>query len=313
MSRLLEVSIGLCVVLFTLATVVSALVEAISHLVANPDKLTAKRFKGLLGEAAGSAWDNSATGDRYGLAHPADPTKAVVDYLFGVLLEGPLPTQQTPLKSKLSVLIDEQGRTQSVDLERLRVGLTRWFGLHRSEVLQGIEKCKRRIELGLAAGVVIVANMPIDTLVRHLWTDAPARDLLNAEAAKIAALSGDPLPAPSFDDALSKLASLGVPGGWHGAPTEWQWVTWPLGWIVTILLVSRGAAYWRGALSSLIALRSGFSSASEAVERLPPLIPVGLATVIRPSDRSGDRATPDNESQGSRIAANVLAGVSSAG
>jgi hypothetical protein len=204
----------------------------------------------------------------------------------------PLPTlddltasvQKLPQSNIRDVLLTQISAANG-DLDKLRTGLAMWFDSAMDRVGGLYKRNLQFISVVVGIALSILFNADSLSVSRALWQDPALRASMVAEAQrKIDDARKNPPPAQTqpasdatatpdpaaeqlkiaeslanvraaYDNANAALEPL--PIGWHGTEfaSFWEWLTRPMGWLVTGLAVSLGAPFWFDLLSKFMNLR----------------------------------------------------------
>ena len=285
-SQTLDVAIGLALTFFLIAAAASAVVEAISALMArratdlekaliemidgrdstDPKGLSETAvFKSISdpnnkrgiwkfkwGQAKPSYLSAKTFGDAVAeMIRTAKDASNTADDFFDALPAG--------LRARLEPIVKEVG----ADATAIRAELESWFD-HTMDRLGGAYKRWAQVILFLVGLVIVVAaNASAYRIAVSLYVDPTVRAAVTESASAIATANttSDPKsvdnPYQSVADAVDQLDSLGLPVGWDGWPDGPRgWLETVVGCLVTALLVMLGAPFWFGVLTKLVSLRS---------------------------------------------------------
>jgi len=179
---------------------------------------------------------------------PADlPATELAGRLRAAAANFPAPR----LRPALLALIDASGS----DLDQLRTAIETWYNSTMDRVSGWY---KRRAQIAIfIVGLAITASLNVDTLeiVNHLASDPAIRSSLVATSQEYAKNS-TAQPDDRVAKNVEKLRELGLPIGWHGAPSGYHWFLKIAGILASALAATLGAPFWFDLLNRIIVVRS---------------------------------------------------------
>lgn len=156
-------------------------------------------------------------------------------------------------------------RRAAGDLDAFQAQVEGWFN-EAMERVSGWYRRKVRVLL-IAIGVVIAGALNISTVTvaSRLWTDAPLRAAVVAQASKTqlpATAGGQSIQdaARAVQAGIGSLTQLGLPMGWNRqlrpSGSTLAWLATVVGWLLTAAAVSLGAPFWFDLLNKVANLRA---------------------------------------------------------
>jgi hypothetical protein len=150
------------------------------------------------------------------------------------------------------------------DLNEFRQAVERWYD-RAMERVSGWYKRRAQLFLFIIGLLVAVAvNADAIRTADVLWKDDGLRSGLVNEL-------GTQNPNPAADKVLDKLSDLGFPIGWGGdkTPSGSEIPVAVIGWLITGVAVTFGAAFWFDFLGKVSNLRSAGRAPQSTVEPGP--------------------------------------------
>jgi hypothetical protein len=175
--------------------------------------------------------------------------------------------------------LNEHGRLVSKRIEA-------WFNDRMARAGGWYKRSAQCWSIVLSAGVTVLTNADSIHYVQNLWSDSALRASVAAMAEAYhqkGAATADVLEPRGVSVNLERLATQlsdldlkGLPIGWSCCGWDLSWtgvwtlMTLLLGWLITTLAVSLGAAFWFDLLGKLLKLRSSGPRVSEVTGRVLP-------------------------------------------
>ena len=200
-----------------------------------------------------------------------------------------------PLPPNVQNALETFKRVTDAKGEALQQEVENWYNSSMDRVSGWYKRHSQKVVLFLGVTLTILVNADCIQLARRLYTDASAREAVNAIAKKQSAQPDNPPPTPEgIRDNLKTLDGIGLQIGWE-RPKSWpdfgMLVSGHLvGWLITALAVSLGAPFWFDVLNKFIVIRStvkpdeksGPEASKEATKSQTPVIVTLPATVPAP-------------------------------
>lgn len=253
-SSVIEVGLGLALLYFLLATITSAVNEAIVGLLRTRSDYLRRGITDLLGDPKlatqvldspliKALWSSAKRSPSY---IPANLFATALMDVAGGLPKIPGGAVQPIRHRALATLAATTDGTPAA----IQAAIEQWFDAAMARVSGAY---KRRIQWYLLAiAVVLTALIGVDsvTIANTLWHE-------QAVSAGAAAAAGTASSGLSLQQAIDLLSKLGLPLGWGQFPAGAQeWTIKVIGLAITALAASLGAPFWFDVLKLVTNVRS---------------------------------------------------------
>lgn len=299
MSAVVEVVIGVSFLFAILSLVASGINELISSIFALRAKNLLKGVEHLLANPAdagaimkhpimqslyrASRGPSYIPADKFALALLDTKVKPAVGVVADQAAAVTSAIQQLP-DGRVKDTLDVLWRDAKHDATRFRKGVEGWFNDTMERVSGWYRRLVQAILLGIAVLLAVGLNVNTLTVAQRLWSDAPLRGAVVAQAREAAPppaadKQGVEAALTNVESGLKTIGGLSLPVGWDKAVRP-RWSSWyyaVAGWVLTALAISMGAPFWFDLLGRVARLRSSGARPQDAVppsaEREPATVP----------------------------------------
>lgn len=278
MTQVLETCIGLALMFLLCSLLVSALVEFISASMDRRAKLLKTALTKLVGDAANAAkiLDHDLL---KGMTQEKKLPSYVEPRLFATALldlqtvpPAGAPAPGAAVVAKLNAMpVVRAAPTPAAQQVALQQEIELWFQEAMNRWEGSYKRLSQTISLIICILLVPALNINTVTVAQALWTSPALRQQMTERAQDVLkdTVQNEENATPpangegAVDNAVqqrrAEIDALGLPIGWNEArPFRWDtffnWSSLP-GWLISILAISAGSAFWFDALNRLVNLR----------------------------------------------------------